>query len=92
MYKRYTVMIAQRGPQNGQMKSHLMRMVTQLKLSLAPAGSPLQPVDMRLISAGHFAGDTALPRAGPYRVTLEGGGAGVKASTTFTFKLIKKGR
>ena len=64
--------------------------VTQLKLSLAPAGSPLQPVDMRLISAGHFAGDTTLPRAGPYRVTLDGGGTGVKASTTFTFKLFEK--
>ena len=46
---------------------------------------------MRLISAGHFAGDVTLPRAGPYRATLEGGGTGLKASTTFTFKLFKKG-
>jgi copper transport protein len=65
--------------------------VTQLKLAIAPGASPLQPVDMRLISAGHFAGDTTLARPGSYRVTVDGGGQGVKASTTFTFKLSKKG-
>jgi copper transport protein len=66
--------------------------VTGLDLSLAPAGAPLQPLAMRLIAAGHFTGDTTLPRAGPYKVRLKAGGTGVAASTTFTFKLSKKGQ
>lgn len=33
VYKRYTVMVTQRGPHNGQMKSMLIRVVAQLKLS-----------------------------------------------------------
>lgn len=33
VYMRYTVMVTQRGPHNGQMKSMLIRIVAQLKLS-----------------------------------------------------------
>ena len=38
---------------------------------------------MRLISPGHFVGDTKLPAPGPYRLTADGGGA----TTTFDFRL-----
>jgi hypothetical protein len=32
-YKHYTISITQRGPQSGQMRSHLLKMVKQVKLS-----------------------------------------------------------
>ncbi|MFN2607853.1 MAG: copper resistance protein CopC [Acidimicrobiales bacterium] len=59
--------------------------VSNTDVSLGPAAGPLQPVSMRLISPGHFVGDTTLG-PGPYRLTVTAGG-GSSASTTFTFRL-----
>jgi copper transport protein len=61
--------------------------VTNSTVGVGRAGAPLDPVAMRLISPGHFVGDTILPTVGAYRVAVATGAA----STTFQFHL-KKGR
>ena len=60
--------------------------VTNVNASMARAGGPLTPLDMRLLSAGHFVADAGSLPAGTYRVTAAAGG-GVRASTTFTVRL-----
>ncbi|MGH9279099.1 MAG: copper resistance protein CopC [Acidimicrobiales bacterium] len=62
--------------------------VTNVTVTLGPAdgGAAPEPVEMRLISPGHFVGDTTLPAPGRYRLTADGGGA----STTFDFRLHAK--
>jgi copper transport protein len=60
--------------------------VTNVSASMGRAGGPLTPLDMRLLSAGHFVADAASLPAGTYKVTVAAGG-GVQASTTFTIKL-----
>jgi hypothetical protein len=42
---------------------------------------------MRLISPGHFVGDTTLAAPGRYRLTVTGGTGTSNASTTFSFNL-----
>ena len=64
--------------------------VSRATVTLARAGAAARPVDMRLISPGHFVGDTTLPAPGRYRLVVTGG-AGTNASTTFSFTL-RKGR
>jgi len=44
------------------------------------------PLDMRLLSPGHFVGDTTV-RAGPYRLTVTAPKLSPPISTTFQFKL-----
>jgi hypothetical protein len=44
------------------------------------------PVAMRLISAGHFVGDTTIP-AGPHRLTVAAPKVSPPVTTTFDFKL-----
>ena len=60
-------------------------------MTLARQAAAAQPVDMRLISPGHFVGDTNLPVPGRYRLVVAGGPGTSNASTTFSFTL-RKGR
>ncbi len=60
--------------------------VTNMTASMARAGGPPAPLEMRLLSAGHFVADAGSLSAGTYRVTVSAGGA-PPASTTFTLKL-----
>jgi copper transport protein len=60
--------------------------VTNVNASMARAGGPPTPLEMRLISSGHFVADAGSLPPGMYRVTVAAGG-GVPASTTFTLKL-----
>jgi hypothetical protein len=42
---------------------------------------------MRLISPGHFVGDTTLPAPGRYRLSVTGRAGGTSAATTIDFRL-----
>ncbi|HYT38829.1 MAG TPA: hypothetical protein VEN99_04925, partial [Acidimicrobiia bacterium] len=56
-------------------------------LAAAGAGAPAPPpLALRLISAGHFVGDTALP-AGSYRLDVRAPSPSTPIATTFQFKL-----
>jgi copper transport protein len=66
--------------------------VTTVTVRMTPPGGPPEPVAMRLIAPGHFAGDTDLPRPGPYRLVVETGAAGARATKTFTFTLSRRAR
>lgn len=57
--------------------------VTNTRVSLVPVGAGPEVLAMRLISPGHFVGDTTLA---PGRYRLEAGNGG-GASTTFEFRL-----
>jgi copper transport protein len=63
--------------------------VSRATVTLARAGAPARPVDMRLISPGHFVGDTTLPAPGRYRLTVTSVSGTSNASTTFSFNLRK---
>ena len=52
--------------------------------------APPQPLDMRVLSAGHFVADAGTLAPNQYRITIAAGG-GVQASTTFNVKLSSKG-
>jgi copper transport protein len=58
--------------------------VSRATVTLGRPGEPAPPVDMRLISPGHFVGDTTLPSPGRYRLTVKS-----NVSTTFSFNLRK---
>ncbi|MEA2843219.1 MAG: copper transport protein [Actinomycetota bacterium] len=58
--------------------------VSNVQVTVGPEGAEPQPVAMRLISPGHFVGDTTLPAPGSYRLQTS---AGPDATTTFTFRL-----
>jgi hypothetical protein len=64
--------------------------VTNVTVSLARAGSPPSPLDMRLLSPGHFVADAGTLAPGRYQIAVAAGG-GVQASTSFTIKLSGKG-
>jgi copper transport protein len=64
--------------------------VVNASASLARGAAPPQPLDMRLLSAGHFVADAGSLPPGRYRVTVAAGG-GVQASTTFNVKLSGRG-
>ncbi|HZQ77954.1 MAG TPA: copper resistance protein CopC [Acidimicrobiia bacterium] len=51
-----------------------------------PAGGPGAPVEMRLISPGHFVGDASLA-AGQYRLAVQAPRVAPPAATAFSFKL-----
>jgi copper transport protein len=58
---------------------------TRVTVARDGAGPSLpQPVAMRLISPGHFVGDTTLPQPGSYRLQVS---AGADVTTTFQFRL-----
>jgi copper transport protein len=57
--------------------------ITNAQVSLVPAGGDPQTLAMRLISPGHFVGDTTLA-PGPYRIDAS---TGQGASTSFDFRL-----
>ena len=54
--------------------------------ALMARGEVANPLDMRLLSPGHFVADAGDLPPGTYRVTV-GAGGGVQASTTFTVRL-----
>ncbi|MGH9222526.1 MAG: copper resistance CopC/CopD family protein [Acidimicrobiales bacterium] len=60
--------------------------VANVEVSLAPAGSALQPIEMRLISPGHFVGDSTLAAPGRFSLAVSTPAA-PGASTTFDFRL-----
>jgi copper transport protein len=64
--------------------------VTNVNVSMARGGTPPTPLDMRLISTGHFVADAGTLAPGTYRVDVAAAG-GIQASTTFTVKLSGKG-
>jgi uncharacterized membrane protein len=64
--------------------------VTNVTVSLARAGSPPSPLDMRLLSPGHLVADAGTLAPGRYQIAVAAGG-GVQASTAFTITLSGKG-
>ena len=60
--------------------------VANATASIARGGGPPTPLDMRLLSAGHFVADAGSLPAGAYRIEVAAGG-GTPVSTTFTVKL-----
>jgi cytochrome c biogenesis factor len=64
--------------------------VTNVDALLAPTGAPATPLEMRLISSGHFVADTGVLRPGRYRIGVDMR-APVEAATTFNVKLSSKG-
>jgi len=65
--------------------------VANATASIARGGAPPVPLDMRLLSAGHFVADAGSLPAGTYRIDVTAGG-GPPASTTFTVKLKGKAK
>ena len=66
--------------------------VTNVHVDMARESAAPAPLEMRLISAGHFVGDAGDLRAGRYRIDVHSQGA-VDTSTTFNVKLSSsKGR
>jgi putative copper export protein len=61
--------------------------VSGADVSLAPDGRPSTSLPMRLISPGHFVGDTTLPAPSRYRLSVTGRAGGTSAATTFDFRL-----
>jgi hypothetical protein len=61
--------------------------VSGADVSLAPDGRPSTSLPMRLISPGHFVGDTTLPAPGRYRLSVTGRAGGTSAATTIDFRL-----
>jgi copper transport protein len=64
--------------------------VTNIDASIARAGAPAAPLEMRLISSGHFVADAGALQPGRYRIDVHAHGA-VDVSTTFNVKLSSKG-
>jgi copper transport protein len=60
--------------------------VTNVNASMERTGAAATPLEMRLLSPGHFVADAGKLPPGTYRVTVAAGG-GIQASTTFTVKL-----
>jgi len=60
--------------------------VANVEVSLAPAGTDLQPLAMRLISPGHFVGDSTFAAPGRFSLAVSTPAA-PGASTTFDFRL-----
>jgi len=60
--------------------------VNTTTLMLGPVGGALAPIEMRLISPGHFVGDAVLPVQGRYRA-LVSIGTGPSGPATFAFRL-----
>jgi copper transport protein len=65
--------------------------VANATASIARGGAPPTPLEMRLLSAGHFVADAGSLPAGTYRIDVTAGGA-PPASTTFTVKLKGKAK
>jgi hypothetical protein len=63
--------------------------VATAQVALGPAATSLQPLAMRLISPGHFVGDTTLPGPGRYQLSVQATGSPA-ATTTFDFHLYAK--
>lgn len=63
--------------------------VTNVNVSVARGDSAPTPLDMRLLSAGHFVADTPSLATGTYKVTVTAAGT-AQGSTTFAIRL--KGR
>jgi hypothetical protein len=57
--------------------------VSTVSVSLNPLGSPPAKLAMRLISPGHFVGDTSLPAPGRYHITVTAG----TGTANFDFRL-----
>jgi len=57
--------------------------VATAEVTLGPKAAPLPPLEMRLISPGHFVGDATLPAPGTYQLAIAAAGA----ITTFDFRL-----
>lgn len=60
--------------------------IATVEVALGPAGAEPSPLAMRLISPGHFVGDTTLPAPGRYSLSVTSSSA-AGASTTFDFRL-----
>ena len=60
--------------------------VANTEVALGPEGQERQPIEMRLISPGHFVGDTTLPSPGRYQLSVASAAA-EGATTTFDFRL-----
>jgi copper transport protein len=65
--------------------------VANVNASISRGGGSATPLEMRLLSAGHFVADTGSLAVGMYRIEVATGG-GTQASTTFTVKLKGKAK
>jgi copper transport protein len=65
--------------------------VTNVAIRVGRTGSVPEPVEMRLISPGHFVGDATLGSAGRYRLSVTVGADPSGPSTTFDFRLSDRG-
>jgi uncharacterized membrane protein len=63
--------------------------VSTSEVKLGLAGTGLQPVEMRLISPGHFVGDTTMPNPGNYQLSVTTSAA-PSVAATFDFRLRPK--
>jgi copper transport protein len=64
--------------------------VQSVAVEFGPEGGPTQPIDMRLISPGHFVGDATFPAPTRYRVAVRANVGGTSPSATFTFRLARR--
>jgi copper transport protein len=66
--------------------------VANVTAEVGPSGAPAEPLEMRLISPGHFVGDADLAEAGRFRLSVTLGPDPSGPSTSFDFRLSDRGR